>query len=666
MARNLFRNWSVDSVSMTLYPERHDRFGSKLDRWVGGAIGRGTIWASPVRRLQLRAVASAVERHAPALREATDEALREAIGALRLRLVRQGLTRANVVSSFALVREVGARTLGKRHYPVQVMAGFAMLRGGLAEMATGEGKTLAATLPAVTVALAGVPVHVVTVNEYLAGRDAQSLMPLYGFFGLRVGFTMPEQQPPERRAAYASDITYCVNKDLVFDYLRDRLGKAAGQTRSQRSLRRFLGGAANGSEALLRGLYFAIIDEADSIFVDEARTPLIISAERDAAQNAATWASALAVAGRLAPEAYTLLERERAVFLTPTGRTAVEAACEGLGGSWRFRKAREELIQQALAAQHLYLRDQHYIIVDGKVQIVDEFTGRTMEDRSWERGLHQLIEMKEGLEPTNPRETIARITYQRFFRRYLCLAGMTGTGAEVAGELRAVFGLATVRIPTHRPLARRGLGERVFVRAAARWEAVVGRIAAMRDAGRATLVGTRSVEASEQLSGLLHAAGIEHALLNARQTAEEAAVIAAAGQTGRVTVATNMAGRGTDILLDPPVREAGGLHVILTEFHESRRIDRQLFGRAGRQGDPGSFESLASLDDELFRAYGGALAGLLRRRYGAARELPPGVGSVLRVFAQRSAESAHARTRTRTLEGEKHSDRTLAFAGSGE
>jgi preprotein translocase subunit SecA len=666
MARKILENWSVPELSAALYPERHDRLGSKLDRWLGRGLGRAGLWVSPLRRLALRSFAAQVHQAAVRFADAPDEALRRSIEELRPRLLRQGLTRGNVADCFALVCEVSSRTLGLRHYPVQVMGGYQLLRGGLAEMATGEGKTLAATLPAVTVALAGLPVHIVTVNEYLAARDARTLAPLYGFFGLRVGWTEPGQKTDARREAYACDITYCVNKDLVFDYLRDRLNLAAGENAARRALRRFLDGHEGQRRDFLRGLYFAIVDEADSIFVDEARTPLIISGERQETEGAGPWRAALRVASALTPDCYALIERERAVILTPAGRRAAERASAGMDGQWRYRKAREELVQQALAAQHLYQRDKHYIIVDGKIQIVDEFTGRTMEDRSWERGLHQLIECKEDLEPSKRRDTIARITYQRFFRRYLCLAGMTGTGAEVAPELRSVFGLATVRIPTHRPMVRRSLGERVFTSGAARWDAVIERIAAMRAAGRATLVGTRSVEASEHLSSLLQRAGIEHALLNARQDAEEAAVIAAAGRPGQVTVATNMAGRGTDIGLDPEVRAAGGLHVILTEFHESRRIDRQLFGRAGRQGDPGSHESLVSLDDDLFAAHAQFAAARLRARFSHAAELPAWFGVMLRVAAQASAERLHARIRTRTLESEKYIDRSLAFSGRGE
>jgi preprotein translocase subunit SecA len=521
-------------------------------------------------------------------------------------------------------------------------------------------------LPAVTVALAGVPVHVVTVNEYLARRDAQELGPVFEFFGLTVGWIEPDQDPDTRRRMYACDVTFCVNKDLVFDYLKDGLAGGRRRRRRRRALQRFLDGETRADRGLLRGLSFAIVDEADSIFIDEARTPLIISAEQREPGESERFVLALEIARALPPGAYRVFPAERSVRLTPAGREQVAEAASGQGGLWRFRKAREQLAEQALSALHLYERDKHYIIAEGKVQIVDESTGRTMPDRSWEHGLHQIIEIKEGLEMTARRSTIARITFQRYFGRYLSLAGMTGTGAEVAPEIRAVYGINTVRIPTHRPLRRRNLGEQVFLRTEDRWATVARRIVEMVGQGRAVLAGTRSVEASEHLAALLDEAGVPYALLNARQDATEADIVAAAGQPGRVTVATNMAGRGTDIKLDPALREAGGLHVILTEYHESQRIDRQLFGRAGRQGDPGSCESLVSLEDELFQTHAPRLVALAESLWGGRRTLPGWVGALLRRAAQGAAERRNGLVRKRTLEGERNKDRRLAFAGAGE
>jgi len=664
--RQLLRAWSVEEFAVGVHPERADRHAHAVDRWLAQWAGRLALWTSALRRLQLRAFARAVVRLGTTLEALDDAALGERAAALRNAIARRGLPRKLAVESFALVREVSHRRLGMKHFPVQIMGGYALLRGHIAEMATGEGKTLTGLLPAVTVALARVPVHVVTVNEYLAKRDAQELQPVLDFFGLSSGWIEPEQSAEERRLMYGRDLTYCVNKDLVFDYLKDGLAAGSDDNVRQVALRRFLDGRAAADRQLLRGLFYAIVDEADSIFVDEARTPLIISSEQDDDGDSTRFDFALEVARGLPESAYRVAAAERAVRLTPAGRQLVQQATAEMPGVWRFRRAREQLIEQALSALHLYVRDTHYIVVEGKVHIVDESTGRTMPDRSWEHGLHQLIETREGVELTRRRETISRITYQRFFCRYLWLSGMTGTGAEIAPEIRAVYGVDTVRIPTHRVIQRRNLGERVFVDSALRWQVALQHVQQQLAQGRAVLVGTRSVEASEHLAALLDAAGIGHALLNARHDAEEAAIIAAAGQPGRVTVATNMAGRGTDIKLDPALRAAGGLHVILTEFHESRRIDRQLFGRAGRQGDPGSCESLVSLQDELFRTHVPALADTLARSWAGSGELPRWLGNLLRRMAQASAERRNALVRRRTLEGEKHKDRSLSFAGVGE
>jgi preprotein translocase subunit SecA len=421
------------------------------------------------------------------------------------------------------------------------------------------------------------------------------------------------------------------------------------------------------SPLLLRGLYFAIVDEADSVLIDEARTPLIISSDVDDAQGRELYAQALALAASLDSHQHYLLRRqERSIELSDAGRVTVAEFARGLPGLWRIPRAREELVEQGLSALHLFQLDRHYLIVDGKLQIVDEYTGRVMADRSWERGLQQMIEVKEGLALSKRRDTISRITYQRFFRRYLCLAGMTGTAIEVAPEMCSVYALEVLPIPPHRPLRRRDLGQRVFLDSERRWAAVVERAAAMRADGRAVLIGTRSVAASELASQRLLAAGLPHAVLNARQDAGEAAIIAQAGQPGRITVATNMAGRGTDIVLSTAVRQAGGLHVILSEYHDAARIDRQLFGRAGRQGDPGSCEAIVSLDDELFVAHAALLLGWLRARVTSDGLLPGALGISLRRFAQRAAERQNSRIRRQTVEMDKQVERSLAFAGRGE
>jgi preprotein translocase subunit SecA len=581
---------------------------------------------------------------------------------VRLELRQQGFTRAAVARAFALIREMAGRTLGQRHYDVQLLGGMALLRGMVVEMMTGEGKTLTATLAAGTAALAGIPVHVITVNDYLAERDARDMSPLFEALGLSVGLVVEGRDPEMRRAAYAADIAYCTNKEVVFDYLKDRIALGGRPSRLELEVERLAGRDARMRKLVHRGLHYAIVDEADSLLVDEARVPLIIAGDSGALPAAALYRSAGDVARALEPEAdYTIASRDRNVELTAAGQERVARLAGPLGGLWTGRRRREEIITQALTALRMFTRDVHYLVRDGKVQIVDEFTGRVSRDRSWERGLHQLIEVKEGVEVTARTEPRARISYQQFFRRYLLLSGMTGTAHEVAGELWAVYRLPVVSVPTNRPVIRRELRDRIHSTADAKWEAVVGRIAGLHAEGRPVLVGTRSVEASEHLSRLLEAAGVPHDVLNARQDRAEAEIVAQAGELGRVTVATNMAGRGTDIKLGPGVRELGGLHVIATERHEAGRIDRQLFGRCGRQGDPGSHEAIISLEDELVRRFAGAPG-----RAAAHVGLAPALGRWIVRRAQGAAERLHSRMRRDLVKFDEEREAALAFAGRFE
>ena len=639
------------------YPERREPSPNLVDRWAEARLGH-VLARLPFRRRALMGRARRALRLDAEFRGMTDAALRAEAARLRAGLLATRMGEPHRSRAFALVREVSGRTLGKRHYAVQLAGAFGLLDGRLVEMATGEGKTLTAAPAAAVAALAGEPVHVVTVNDYLAGRDAEEVRPIFDFLGLSVGAVDSEMDETARRAAYACDVTYVSNKNLTFDYLRDRI--AVGRRRGRgRRLAGELAGGRRGGPLMLRGLAFAIVDEADSVLVDEARTPLILSATADDPEAARLYAEGLAVARALREGRHFRIDRmNRHVELTEAGKAALAEAAAGLSGLWSIRKAREELCAQALSALHLFALGRDYIVVEDAVQIVDEFTGRTMPDRSWQGGLHQMIEAKEGLPITGRKETLARITYQRFFARYRRLAGMTGTGLELAGEIYGTYGLATVRIPTHRPLRRRWLGVRAARSEAAKWQAVARRAEALAATGRPVLIGARSVEASERISAALQ--GRAHVVLNARREAEEAAIVAEAGQPGRVTVATNMAGRGTDIRLGPGVAERGGLHVILTEFHESARIDRQLFGRAGRQGDPGSAEAIVSLEDELFVRF----APLLRR---LSLALPgPLAARLLRAAAQSRAEAEHAATRRDQTELDRKLERALGFAGPPE
>jgi preprotein translocase subunit SecA len=628
------------------------------------------ISAPLIRTLRTRraiddAFVDRVNALAPTLAKLTDMALRKGADELRQSLRRDGFQMELVARSFALVREVATRTVGRRHFDVQLQGGWVLLNGMIAEMETGEGKTLTATLPACTTALAGVPVHVITVNDYLTQRDADEMRPVYAALGLSVGTVVNGQQPQERREMYRRDITYCTNKELTFDYLRDRIVLGRHANRIQLSIERLAGSEGRASQLVLRGLFFAIVDEADSVLIDEARTPLIISSRSDQAPAQAMYEAALEAAQRLEPgKDFLIDERDRTVFLEESGKERLAAMAGELPGMFSGKRRREELVSQALTALHVFQRDKHYLIRDEKIQIIDEYTGRIRPDRSWEQGLHQMVEAKERVQLTSQQTSVARMTYQRFFKRYLWLGGMTGTAREVAPELWSTYGLAVVKIPTNRPVRRLDLGERVFSTQAEKWDAIAERIAELHRRGQPVLVGTRSVAASEHLSELLTRAGLPHQLLNARQDKEEAEIVAQAGQRGRITVATNMAGRGTDIKLTTEVRELGGLHVIATELHESRRIDRQLFGRCGRQGDPGSFEAIVSLDDELLRTYLGPLAKAAAE--GVRGVLPQGAVRPLLQLAQARAERANASIRRALLSSDERMGDMLAFSGRGE
>jgi preprotein translocase subunit SecA len=646
-----------NASSEAAYPEQAIARPGWLDR-VASRIAAPFSRARRARHAHDATVVTLTLEEQDKVTSLSDLALRRAADELRLALRREGFQLALVARSFALVREVAHRTLGLRHFECQIQGGWILLQGMIAEMETGEGKTLTATLPACTAALAGVPVHIITVNDYLAARDADTMRPIYAALGLSVGMVISGQTPEQRRVMYRRDIAYCSSKELTFDYLRDRIATGSAPSRAKIALEKLAGGGGRRAELALRGLYFAIVDEADSVLIDEARTPLIIASRSDQAPEREMYAAALATAAQLqVNQHYEIAAQERTVHLQPAGKEKLATLAARLPLAFRGERRREASVEQALAALHLFKRDQHYLVRDDQVQVIDEYTGRILPDRSWEQGLHQMIEAKEGLPLTNPQSSIARMTYQRFFRRYLWLAGMTGTAQEVAGELWSTYGLPVIKVPTHRAVARANLGERVFANQDEKWSAVVRRIAALHATGRPIVVGTRSVGASEELSRRLELAKVAHRLLNARQDKEEADIVAQAGQKGAVTVATNMAGRGTDIKLAAGVAELGGLHVIATELHESRRIDRQLFGRCGRQGDPGSFETMVALDDDLVRAYLGPLA---RMRLGAAMG-----GRLLRV-AQARAERQHAAVRRALLAQDARLGDLLAFSGRGE
>lgn len=611
------------------------------------------------QRWSLGAALPAIHRHAARISGLEEDQLNDHILSLRRRLLANGLTTRLSREAFATIREVAWRELGMRHHDVQLMGGLGLLEGRIVEMPTGEGKTLTATLPAAAAALAGVPVHVVTVNDYLASRDAESMEPVYRRLGLSVGSIVHEMLPAHRRVAYGADITYCTNKELVFDYLRD--GRELDQDRSPLLAHAArLKGSLDESRLLLRGLHFAIVDEADSVMLDEARTPLILSGrDNNDPVDIALIDEVLELAGTFQEDEHFVREKGQ-LHLTDAGKKALASQAEqrlevhGHHGGWLGRARREWLLQQALVARHQFQRDQHYLVSDSKVQIIDEHSGRVLADRRWERGLQQMIERLEGCAPSDPNRTLARLTYQRFFRRYHHLAGMTGTASEVRSEFWRTYRLRVARIPPNKPSQRRDLGVTTFKTASQRWEWIVQRAQDFISIGRPVLVVTISLADSETLSSALSQhGGLDHTLLNARQDAEEAYIIAAAGRSGAITVATSMAGRGTDIALEPAARDAGGLHVIIAGLHDASRIDRQIAGRCARQGDPGSVEWVICEQDPL-----------LDELQGWQRHL----GSLYKRLkrAQLEREKRHARERSRLLDADWNEADRLGFSGRSE
>ena len=620
----------------------------------------------------------------------SDEALREQTDKFRERLNRGEALEALLPEAFAVVREGSKRVMRMRHFDVQIQGGMALHQGKIAEMRTGEGKTLTATLPVYLNALTGKGVHVVTVNDYLASRDAAWMGRLYNFLGLSVGVNLPDMSREDKQAAYRADITYGTNNEFGFDYLRDNM-------------------VYEVVDRVQRGLNYAIVDEVDSILIDEARTPLIISGQAEdhtqlyVAINAVVpqltrqegEAHPITGEGVIKPGDFTVDEKSHQVFLTEQGHENAERVLTAAGllpeGASLYDPANITLMHHlnaALRANHLYHRDQHYVVQDGEIVIVDEFTGRLMSGRRWSDGLHQAVEAKERVEIQAENQTLASITFQNYFRLYDKLSGMTGTADTEAYEFQEIYGLETVVIPPNRPSRRDDQLDRVYKTTPEKYKAAIDDIRECHDRGQPVLVGTTSIENSEIISGLLEKEKLPHQVLNAKQHAREADIVAQAGRPGMITIATNMAGRGTDIVLggnvekqvqalesdealDASAREAraqalreawlvdhekvkslGGLRIIATERHESRRIDNQLRGRSGRQGDPGSSRFYLSLDDALMRIFAGdrvrAIMDRLKMPEGEAIE----AGIVTRSIesAQRKVEARNFDVRKQLLE----------------
>ncbi|TAM77251.1 preprotein translocase subunit SecA [bacterium] len=592
-----------------------------------------TLFDSNEREIaRFRRVVERINALEPPTQALSDEELAAKTPAFKERLAAGESIDDLLPEAFAVVRETGRRVTGMRHFDVQLIGGIVLHQGKVAEMKTGEGKTLVATLPVYLNALTGRGVHVVTVNDYLAKRDAEWMAPIYRFLGLTVGVIQHDLNSEQRREAYGSDITYVTNNEVGFDYLRDNM-------------------AWQVEDLVQRELHYAVVDEVDSILIDEARTPLIISGQGpDATELYAKFAQI--VPRLIKDEDFTVDEKAHAVPITEQGVTKVERM---LSIKNLYDQRNLELTHQlnaALKAWHLFHKDQQYIVKDGEVVIVDEFTGRLMYGRRYSDGIHQAIEAKEGLAVRSEDQTLATITFQNYFRLYEKLAGMTGTAKTEEREFRDIYGLDVVVIPTNQSIARKDMSDIVFKSEEAKFTAVIAEVVGEHEKGRPVLVGTRSIEKSERLSRMLAREGIAHSVLNAKYHEKEAEIIKDAGVYGAVTIATNMAGRGVDIKLGEGVQEVGGLAIIGTERHESRRIDNQLRGRSGRQGDPGSTRFYVALDDELMRLFGGDRLTGIMERVGFTDETPIESGMISKSIerAQSKVENHNYEIRKSVLE----------------
>jgi preprotein translocase subunit SecA len=646
------------------------------------------IFGSRNERLlkQYRRVVQQINALEPQFERLSDAELRAKTDEFRERHAKGETLDALLPEAFAVVREAGKRTLKMRHFDVQLIGGMSLHNGKIAEMRTGEGKTLMATLPVYLNALAGKGVHVVTVNDYLARRDAEWMGRLYSFLGLSVGVNLPQMPREDKQAAYAADVTYGTNNEFGFDYLRDNM-------------------VHDTADRVARGLHYAIVDEVDSILIDEARTPLIISGQAEDHTELYVRINAVVPQlkkqvgeadprtgeGVIEPGDFTVDEKTHQVYLTEDGHENAERILSKAAllpeGASLYDAANITLMHHvyaALRANHLYHRDQHYVVQDGEVIIVDEFTGRLMHGRRWSDGLHQAVEAKEGVQIQSENQTLASITFQNYFRMYGKLSGMTGTADTEAYEFQEIYGLETVVIPPNKPTVRKDELDLVYKTAREKFDAVIADIRECHERGQPVLVGTTSIENSELISGLLTKAKLPHQVLNAKQHAKEAEIVAQAGRPGMITIATNMAGRGTDIVLggnvekqiqfieaDPDlsdedkaakaqqlrdewhslhekVKAEGGLRIIATERHESRRIDNQLRGRSGRQGDPGSSRFYLSLDDPLMRIFAGDRVRAIMERL----KMPDGE-AIEAGIVTRSIESAQRKVEARNFDVRK-------------
>ncbi len=644
---------------------RPDKISEGLDaalEYVVGGYRRSQRFRAELER-------AAESIHASGMKAAklTDRQLKIGLAESRDAVRRSGPGMARVVEeALPYVAEAASRTVGLKPYPVQIMAALALDRGYLAEMATGEGKSLTAAIAGVMAGWSGRPCHILTTNDYLAGRDAWEFNSLYRYCGLTAGAVVGELDPAKRKELYGHDVVYTTSKELLADFLRDRIYLGQLHHPQRRLLREILEPYRRiGDGVVLRGIDTAIIDEADSVMIDEAVTPLIISTQQENQWLVDATNAAGGLVNLFESDDYTIDQKYREIEFKETGLDRLAEMSTELPPIWRGASRREEIMRQALVARQFYHLDQHYVIQDGKIVIVDEFTGRLMHSRSWGNGLHQAVEAKEGLELTAPTETLARLSFQRFFRLFRRLSGMTGTAKEASAEFWHIYRLPVISIPTHRPLIRDHLPPAYFQRADDKWQSILQEIEQIHGQGRPVLVGTRSVNSSRMIADLLDHACIPYRLLNATHHADEATIIKQAGQGQKITIATNMAGRGTDIKLTQDVVKLGGLHVIVAERNESGRIDRQLVGRCARQGDPGSSRVFASLEDDLITRYGSRSVRKLADLAFDQQRIEPRM--LLNHAFNRAADSAQKlayQRRKTVLRTDTWLDDALIFAGS--
>jgi preprotein translocase subunit SecA len=647
-----------------LYTKKPEKYFKDLDLFANGI--KGLVINRYPRAKKMLQKSVKIAEQSEQLKTISDEELLNRIEQLKIEFsVKNKIDDDNQDTALSLIAQAAGRILDLYPYPVQIMGALALYKGLLAEMETGEGKTLTIALSATMAGWHGKPCHILTANDYLAERDASELKPLYAFCGLKVGHVISTMSQDDRRENYACDVVYTTGKEILADFLRDRLklGELQDSTRLLVQNILFDEKQTGCEELVMRGLGTAIVDEADSILIDEAVTPLIISQQVQNKYLEEGVNKALEISECLLGDIHYKVDKKyKAISFTDNGLSLLDDMAETLTGIWQSEMRRNEIVKQAISAREFYRKNKEYIIDDGKICIVDEFTGRLMPSRTWSHGLHQAIEMKEGLEPSKATQVLAKLSFQRFFRLFPKLSGITGTAWESYMEFWQIYNLPIVRIPPNKLCQRKYLTVMFFRSDKEKWEAITESIIQLHQSGRPLLIGTKNVENSEMLAERLKEHGLNFEIINAVRHEEEPAIVAKAGEKYKITIATNMAGRGTDIKLGQGVVELGGLHVIATERHEAIRIDRQLFGRCARQGDPGSVQVFTSIDDEILsrfvpKSLKKFLLLTLHERFNNI------LGKMLYYYSQKISEMMAAKQRANILKNDTWLDDALSFSG---